>query len=66
MSKGWGKHMDPYDVVPNAALHLATIPLGTIADVLLSDGTHVNHTRSKTAGAGGIGSMRQGIRCWKG
>ena len=38
----------------------------TLADVLLPDGTHVNHTLSKTVGVGGIGSMRREIRCWKG
>ena len=31
----------------------------TLADVLLSDGTNVNHELVKEAGAGGIGSMRQ-------
>ena len=38
----------------------------TIADMLRPDGTNVNHTLVQTAGAGGIGSMRRGIRCWKG
>jgi hypothetical protein len=35
--------------------------------VLLPDGTNVNHTNwLKTAGAGGIGNMRRGIRFLKG
>jgi endonuclease YncB( thermonuclease family) len=43
MPKGYrGKHMDSQNVVSNAVLHLATIPLGNIADVLLPDGTNVN------------------------
>jgi hypothetical protein len=33
----------------------------TLADVILPDGTNVNHTRSKTAGAGGIGNTLPGI-----
>jgi len=35
----------------------------TLADVLLPDGTHVNHTLSKTVGVGGMGSMHREIRC---
>ena len=38
----------------------------TLADVLLFDGTNVNHTLLKDGWCCGIGSMRQGIRCWKG
>ncbi len=38
----------------------------TIADVLLPDGTNVNHTLVKAAGAGGIADMRLGIRVPKG
>ena len=37
----------------------------TLADVLLPDGTNVNHDWSKRAGAGGIGGMRLGTRCSK-
>jgi len=32
----------------------------------LPDGTNVNHELVKDGCAGGIGSMRQGIRCGKG
>lgn len=54
MSKEYrGKPMDPQDVVPNAALHLAAIPLGNIADVLLPDGTNVNHEL-----------VKEGWCCW--
>ena len=38
----------------------------TLTDVLLPDGTNVNHGSLKMARAGGIGRMREGIRCWKG
>jgi endonuclease YncB( thermonuclease family) len=34
----------------------------TIGDVILPDGTNLNQELVKTAGAGGIGSMRRGIR----
>lgn len=44
--------MDSQDVVPNSALHLTAIPPRTIADVLLADGTNVNHTLVKDG------------RCW--
>jgi endonuclease YncB( thermonuclease family) len=37
----------------------------TIGDVILEDGTNVNHMRSKMAGASGIGSMRRGILRWQ-
>jgi endonuclease YncB( thermonuclease family) len=38
----------------------------TLADVLLPDGTNVNHELVKECWCCGIASMRQGIRCWKG
>ena len=38
----------------------------TIADMLLPDGTNVNHMLVQTAGADGIESTRRGIRCGKG
>jgi micrococcal nuclease len=38
----------------------------TLADVILPDGTNVNHMLVKGAGAGGIGSMRQEIRSLRG
>jgi endonuclease YncB( thermonuclease family) len=38
----------------------------TLADVLLPDGTNVNHALVKDGWPGGIGNMRQGIRYWKG
>ena len=36
----------------------------TLADVLLPDGTIVNHTLVKYGCAGGIGSMRRSIQNW--
>ncbi len=38
----------------------------TLADVPLPDGMNVNTRSLKTADAGGIGSMRRRIWCWKG
>ena len=38
----------------------------TSTDVLLPDGPTCLTRWSKTAGAGGAGNMRRGIRCWKG
>jgi hypothetical protein len=38
----------------------------TLADVALSDGMNLNQELVKQAGAGGTGSMRRGILCWKG
>ena len=40
--------------------------LHTLANVLLSDGVDLNQELVKEGGIGGIRSMRQGIRCWKG
>ena len=37
----------------------------TLADVLLPDGTNVNHALVKDGCADGIGNMRRGIRYWK-
>ena len=37
-----------------------------LADVWLPDGTNVNHTLGKDGWCCGTGSMRRGIRCWKG
>ena len=38
----------------------------TLADVLLSDGTNVNHKLVQEGWCWWFGSMRRGIRCWKG
>jgi len=37
----------------------------TLADVFLPNGTHVKHKLVKRGGAGGTGSMRRRIPCWR-
>ena len=57
-----GEHMGLQDVVPNAVLHLPQFHLAPLPMCSCPMAPTSTTRSSKTAGAGGTESMRQGIR----